>query len=100
MTFPLDPGLRAFQPKEAEPDPRASLLSAQPAPPACFRVEDAEHRVVTPPRPADDGSVMTAVAVAPPPASAPQEPDVRQLIAEYEDALTGRLLRLGRSRRR
>jgi hypothetical protein len=54
MTFPLDPGLRAFQPKETEPDPLASLLPAPPAPPTCFQAEDAEHAVVTPPRPADD----------------------------------------------
>ena len=55
MTFPLDPGLRAFQAKEAE----HTLLvdpAAQPVPPAGFQAEDAEHADVTPPHPADDGA--------------------------------------------
>ena len=57
MTFPLDPGLRAFQAaKEVESDPLASLPSAQPAPPAGFQAEDAEHAAVTPPPPADGGA--------------------------------------------
>jgi len=55
MTFPLDPGLRAFQTKEAE---RALLADppAQPVSPEGFQAENAEHAAVTPPRPADDGA--------------------------------------------
>jgi hypothetical protein len=52
MTFPLDPGLRAFQAKEAEhvliPDQQAP-----PVPPESFQAEDAEHAIVTAPAPAD-----------------------------------------------
>ena len=53
MTFPLDPGLRAFQIKEAE---RALLANtpAQPEPPAGFQAENDEHAAVTPPHPAGD----------------------------------------------
>jgi hypothetical protein len=54
MTFPLDPGLRAFQTQEAE---RALLADpAQPEPPAGFQAENAEHAAVTPSRPAGDGA--------------------------------------------
>ena len=42
MTFPIDPGLLAFQAKNDEhvlrPDP-----SAQPVPAECVQAEDAEH---------------------------------------------------------
>jgi hypothetical protein len=59
MTFPLDPGLRAFQAQEAE---RTLLVdpSAQPVPPAGFQAEDGERPAVTPPRPADDGASRPA----------------------------------------
>jgi hypothetical protein len=55
MTFPLDPGLRAFQAKEAE---RALLADtpAQPVSPAGLPADDAEHATVTLPRPAHDGA--------------------------------------------
>jgi hypothetical protein len=56
MTFPVDPGWREFQAKEAErrllPD-----TSALPAPPEGFQAEDAEHAAITP-RPADDGALQ------------------------------------------
>jgi len=57
MTFPLDPGLRAFQTKEAE---RALLTDtpAQPDPQAGFQAENAEHAAVTPPRPAGDEALQ------------------------------------------
>jgi hypothetical protein len=55
MTFPLDPGLRTFQAKEAEHtlivDP-----STQPPSPAGSQAEDAEHATIAPPRAADDGA--------------------------------------------
>ena len=48
MTFPLDPGMRAFLAQDAEyvlnPDE-----PAQPVPPEGFQAEDAEHLPVTPP---------------------------------------------------
>jgi len=55
MTFPLDPGLRAFLAKEAE---RVLLADrpAEPVLPAGFQAENAEHAAVTPPRPADDAA--------------------------------------------
>jgi len=48
MTFPLDPGMRGFQAKDAEhvllPDEQAP-----PVPPEGFQAEDAEHVPVTAP---------------------------------------------------
>jgi hypothetical protein len=49
MTFPLDPGARAFQAKEAEP----AEPPARPVPPECFQAEADEHADVMPPAPAD-----------------------------------------------
>ena len=59
MTFPLDPGLRAFQAKDAE---RVLLPDepAQPAPPECFQAEDAEHEGVTAPGPADAAALPSS----------------------------------------
>jgi hypothetical protein len=52
MTFPVDPGLRAYLAKEAEhvllPDEQAP-----PVPPESFQAEDAEHVLVTASGPAD-----------------------------------------------
>jgi hypothetical protein len=48
MTFPIDPGMRAFEAKQAEhvlhPDE-----PAPPVPPEGFQAEDAEHLPVTAP---------------------------------------------------
>ncbi len=48
MTFPLDPGMRGYQAKDAEhvllPDEQAP-----PVPPEGFQAEDAEHVPVTAP---------------------------------------------------
>ena len=55
MTFPIDPGLRAFLAKEAE----RTLLAdwpAQPVLPDGFQAENAEHAADTPPRPAGDAA--------------------------------------------
>jgi hypothetical protein len=57
MTFPLDPGVRAFQAEDAEhvllPDP-----AAPPVPPESFQAEAEEHSRLTPSDP--------EVAAAPP----------------------------------
>ena len=57
MTFPLDPGMRAFEAKEAEhgllPD-----TPVQPVPPEGFQAEDAEHAAAVTRRPADDGAAQ------------------------------------------
>jgi hypothetical protein len=52
MTFPIDPGMRAFQAEDAEHVLLPDKL-ALPAPPECFQAEDAEHVGVTAPGPAD-----------------------------------------------
>lgn len=54
MTFPLDPGARAFQAEAAQQ--AASARTPVLPPPEAFQAEDGEHEVVTRPEPADAGA--------------------------------------------